>query len=192
MGGLAGLIQFRGEPPDPAVVDRIALRLAHRGPDGSGAWAEGPAAFAHRQRRIEPHRKPQPLVSEDLVVLLDGWLYDHHELVRGLPGATDDLTDTEALLLAWRRWGTDALSRLEGEFAFAVWSRRSRSLSLVRDRLGVRPLHYVSRGDRFAFASELGALFEVPWVSRDPDLGRLSEYLSFGVVHAPRTLVRDV
>lgn len=195
MGGLAGVVHFTGDPPDSATVDRMAERVAHRGPDGAGAWAEGPAAFAHRLRRVRPGYKRQPAVADDLVVLLDGWIFEHEALVRGLdPGAFggDPLSDTEALLLAWRRWGPDALPRLEGEFAFAVWDRRAKALTLARDRLGVRPLHYAARGERLAFASEIGALGEVPWVSGAPELGRIAEYLAFGIVHSPRTMVRDV
>lgn len=192
MGALAGIIHFRGEPPEPGVVERLAELEQHRGPDGTGAWADGPAAFAHRLRRVQPGTKVQPAVSDDLVILLDGWIYDHLELVRDLPGRTDSLTDTEALVIAWRRWGMDTLQRLEGEFAFAVWDRKARTLVLARDRLGVRPLHYAGRSDRFAFASEIPPLVDLPWVSRDPELGRIAEYLSFGIVHSPRTLFRDV
>lgn len=192
MGGLAGLVHFDGDAPDPRVVEAVAARLAHRGPDGHGAWAEGPAALAHRLRRVQPGHKLQPCVADDLVVLLDGWIYDHEELGRSAGVEAEGLTDTEALLHAWRRWGLDALERIEGEFALAIWDRRGRALTLVRDRLGVRPLHWAGRGGRVAFASELPALLEVPWVSRDPDPTRLAEYLSFQVVHAPRTLLQDV
>ncbi len=191
MGGLAGLVHFRSGEPDPSLVDRMADRLAHRGPDGSGAFAEGPAAFAHRQRRVSGATRPQPCVTADLVVLLDGWIYEHEALAKRVDG-TGDETDTEVVALAWRRWGPDTLERLEGEFALAVWDRSRRRLSLARDRMGVRPLYHATHGDRFAFASELPALLCLPWVSREPDRSRLAEYLSFQVVHAPRTLLRDV
>jgi asparagine synthase (glutamine-hydrolysing) len=197
MGGIAGAVHFRGEAPG-AEAERMAERLVHRGPDGAGAWSEGPASLAHRLRRVRPvprARVPQPLVADDLVVLLDGWIYDHELLLDQVSGrgeAESRTTDTEALLLAFRRWGADALHRLDGEFAFAVWDRRARVLTLARDRLGVRPLHYASREGRFAFASEIAALLTLGWVSGEPEVGRLAEYLSFGVVHAPRTLLRDV
>lgn len=189
MGGIAGIVHFRGPPPARADAVHLGARLAHRGPDGEGAWAEHEAAFAHRLRRVRPGRKVQPLVERDLVLLLDGWIYDHQDLVQDAGG---DLSDTEALLVAWRRWGRDALERIEGEFAFAVWERGPKRLHLVRDRLGVRPLHHAQRGDKFAFASEGGALLELTWVSREPDVRRIAEYLSFGVVHSPRTVLADV
>ncbi|MEQ1567444.1 MAG: asparagine synthase (glutamine-hydrolyzing) [Myxococcota bacterium] len=191
MGGLAGVVHFRGASPARSDAERIAAELAHRGPDGAGAWAEREIAVAHRIRRVRPGNKLQPVVADDLVVMLDGWIYDHLRLVAELDPPAD-ATDTESLLLAWRRWGVETLGRLEGEFAIAVWDRRASSLTLARDRLGIRPLHYAARGDKLAFASEARPLFEVEWVGRDPDPMRIAEYLSFGVVHAPRTLLRDV
>ena len=192
MGALAGLITLRSGSPDPSLVERMAARQRARGPDGAGSFSEGPAAFAHRLRRIRPGKKSQPVVTPDLVVMLDGWIYEHLDLAKGLPGFSDDLSDTEALALAWRRHGPDLMSQIDGEFAISVWDRRAKRLYLARDRLGVRPLHHSGAPERFAFASEVGALLSLPFVSREPELSRLSEYLSFGVVHAPRTLLRDV
>lgn len=191
MGGLAGLVHFRGEAPDPQVVERMSVHLSHRGPDGAGAFAEGPAAFAHRQRRVGNEARPQPCVTPSLVVMFDGWIYEYEALGRSL-GGRPDLTDSDVVALAWERWGPEALERLEGEFALSVWERARRRLTLARDRLGVRPLFWSARGDRFAFASELPALTLAEHVSRACDETRLAEYLSFQVVHAPRTLLRDV
>lgn len=192
MGGLAGLLYLRGEPPEISLVERMAERQRSRGPDGAGSFHEGPAAFAHRLRRLRPGKKTQPVVHPDLVVMLDGWIYEHLDLVKDLPGFSVDLSDTEALALAWRRYGVDVMSQIDGEFALSVWDRRAQTLVLARDRMGVRPLHYGTSRDRFAFASEMAPLLTVPWISRDPEPQQLAEYLSFGVVHAPRTMLRDV
>ncbi len=191
MGGLAGLVHLQGPPPERRILADMAARLAHRGPDGEGEWADGPAALAHRLRRVAPGKAMQPCVADDLVVLLDGWVYGHQELAAEVE-APADATDTEVLLHAWRRWGPASLERLEGEFAVAVWSRRDAVLTLARDRLGTRPLYWSSRSGRVAFASELPALLQVPWVSRQVATRRVAEYLSFQVVHAPRTLLEDV
>jgi asparagine synthase (glutamine-hydrolysing) len=134
----------------------------------------------------------QPAVRDDIVVLLDGWIYDHEALALAADDGPPAEFDVEALVRAWRRWGPDTFQRLEGEFAIALWDRAARQLHLVRDRLGVRPLFWARRGDKIAFASEIPALTQVPWVSRELDRANLSEYLSFQVVHAPRTLLEDV
>ena len=192
MGGLAGIIHFEGEPPEPALLERMASRVAHRGPDGRGTFVEGPIALAHHRRAVVPTRSKQPLVDPDLVIALDGWLYDHLKVALAAGDERTDLTDVEALALAWRRWGTSLVNHLDGDFAAVIWDRRDHCLHLVRDRMGARPLFWVRQGDRFAFASDLPPLLTLPWVERQLDHAALSEYLSFRVVHAPRTLILGI
>lgn len=192
MGGLAGILHLDDHAPDPEVLERMMSRLVHRGPDGSGVFVDGPAALGHRRRAVVATRSRQPLVTDDLVVMMDGWIYDHLKVALAAGESRTDLTDVEALALAWRRWGTGLVNHLDGAFAAALWERNTRTLHLVRDRMGIRPLFWSRSGDRLAFASELPALLAVPWVSRDLDGRSLSEYLSFRVVHAPRTLLRAV
>ena len=170
----------------------MSARLAHRGPDGGGDWQHDMAAFAHRLRRVVPTKSKQPYVTDDLVVLLDGWIYDHQDVARAAGGDGEDPVDTHAIAQAWSRWGPSFPEHIEGEYAVAIWERKARTLTLVRDRLGVRPLFWTRKGDRFAFASELPALRQVPWVGDELARDLLAEYLSFQVVHAPRTLLREV
>ena len=192
MGGLAGMLHLDGEAPDPRVLGVMGARLAHRGPDGTGRYVEGPAALISRRRAVVPTRSRQPLVTDDLVVLMDGWIYDHLKVALAAGDDRTDLTDVEALALAWRRWGTSLVQHVDGAFAAALWDRRRQELHLLRDRMGIRPLYWCRQGDRCAFASELPALLAVPWVGRELDGRSLAEYLSFRVVHAPRTLLRAV
>ncbi len=192
MGGLAGIVHFDGSSPDRDALERVSARLAHRGPDGEGTFFEGPVALGHRRRAVVPTRSRQPLVDPDFVVLLDGWLYDHLKVALATGDDRPNLTDVQALALAWRKWGTSLVHHLDGAFAVAIWDRRDETLHLLRDRMGIRPLFWARQGHRFAFASELPALLELDWVPRDLDLGSISEYLSFRVVHAPRTLLRAV
>ena len=192
MGGLAGLIHFRGDPPDPEIAKRMSVSLKRRGPDGFGAFNDGPVALTHRLRRVAASQSVQPLVKSDVVVMLDGWIYDHEALSRRAGSDVPAVNDVGALVHAWRRWGLDFSQHVDGDFAIAIWDRRSKTLCLCRDRLGVRPLFWAREGERFAFASQLPALLEVPWVSRDIQLENLAEYLTFRVVHAPRTLLRVV
>ncbi|MCB9672816.1 MAG: hypothetical protein H6736_18160 [Alphaproteobacteria bacterium] len=192
MGGFAGWIDG-GAAPDAGVVARMGRAVAHRGPDGHGAFAEGPASFVQHVRRITPGRSAIPLVTDDLVFLLDGWFYDAHDVPETVLGPAPPLSlHGKTLLAAWRRWGRRFVEHVEGDFAVAVWERGSGDLHLFRDRFGIRPLFWSSKGGAFAFASTLPALLELPWVRREVDPERIAEYLSFQVVHAPRTLLRDV
>lgn len=189
MGGLAGLLDYEGGPSDLERLREMGRRLASRGPDGEGSWAEGPVALTHRLRRIGPGRDTLPLVTDDVVLLLDGWIHEPEALIRSVE---PDLPHARALVEAWRRWGPDFPEHVDGAFAVVLWDRREKALYLYRDRLGMRPLYWTGRSGRYAFASELPALLAVPWVSRELAREYVSEYLSFQVVHAPRTLLRDV
>jgi asparagine synthase (glutamine-hydrolysing) len=191
MGGLAGIIHFDGTRPDPAVLARMSDVLRHRGPDGEGSWLEDSAGLAHRLRRLGPSRSVQPVVNDEAVVLLDGWIYDHEAVARRA-GVRPPASDAETLLQAYRTWGPDLTEHIEGEFAIAFWDRKRKQLLLIRDRIGARPLYWARNDRAFAFASELVALLQVPWVSREIDRRRIPEYLSFQVVHAPRTLLKGV
>ncbi len=192
MGGVAGLVHFSGEPPDLTVVDRMSATLVHRGPDADGTFADGPVALAHRRRQLSPGGRKLPMVSDDLVLLIDGNITDHSALAREFGWFDPNIDSPDVLLEAWRRFGEDLPRRVDGHFVIVIWNRQTQTLHIVRDRMGSRPLFWARSGTRFAFASELPALLEVPWVSRQLAMEHLSEYLSFRVVHAPRTLVRDV
>jgi asparagine synthase (glutamine-hydrolysing) len=191
MGGMAGIVHFSDEPVDPADVAPMVDRLAHRG-SARGAFHEGGAAFGAVRRALVPTKSVQPLVDGDLMLMMDGWIYDHLAIAQRFGLRDPDVPDTHVALMAWRHWGVDLAEHVAGSFTLAVWDRRARSMHLVRDRMGVRPMFWSLHGRRFAFASELPALLEARFVQRDVAWEHLAEYLSFRVVHSPRTLLRQV
>jgi len=101
-------------------------------------------------------------------------------------------SDPDQLRSAWDQQGPASMTRVHGEFALAHWDFRTGTLWLARDPFGTRPLFWSREGDRVAFCSELRGLLALPWVSTEPALDHLAEYLSFRYVHAPATLLRDV
>lgn len=191
MGGLAGLIDFAG-PVDRAAADRMGEALRHRGPDGQGAFDDDGVSLRHRLRRVMPTRSREPVVTDDLVVLMDGWLFEHERVALEVGQDPTGHPDVHTLVAAWRRWGAELGRHVEGEYAAAIWDRTARTLTLLRDRLGTRPLYWCRAGSRVGFASDLPALLQGGVV--EPSLARehIAEYLAFQAVHAPRTLVRDV
>jgi asparagine synthase (glutamine-hydrolysing) len=169
--------------------------VAHRGPDDSGTWAEGPAVLTQRRMRLSEAGRRQPIAANPLTLVLDGRIYDLGALRNALDreGVTPRTTgDADAVLAAWSLWGPDTLDRIQGDFSLAVWDRRERVLWLARDPMGVKPLYFSHQDGRFAFASDLRALLGLPWVSRELATEELAEYLSFRYCHAPRTLLRQV
>ena len=164
MCGIAGILNLDGRPCDPGDVRTFADALTHRGPDGSGVHTDGPIGLGHRRLAIldlsEHGRQPMRSVDGRYWITYNGEIFNFLELRRELESlgqrfATD--SDTEIILEAYRRWGTDCVLRFNGMWAFAIWDAERRALFLSRDRFGVKPLRYLHDGRRFAFASELKA-----------------------------------
>lgn len=194
MCGFAGQVRLDGLSADAGAVERARERLAHRGPDDAGLWAEGPAALGFRRLAIlDLEHGAQPMRSEDgrYALVFNGEIYNHPALKAELEAAGvvyRTRSDTETLLRLFAREGAACAARLEGMFAFALWDSHKRELTLARDPLGVKPLYYAFDGARLSFASELRALATMlPRVELDPD--GVLDYLSYGFVHAPRTVV---
>ncbi|MFI7400898.1 asparagine synthase (glutamine-hydrolyzing) [Streptomyces sp. NPDC049541] len=164
MCGIAGTYRW---PDGKVVTDRLTETLAHRGPDGAGRYGhpvgDGEVHLGHRRLSIIDLTETgaQPMVSDGLALTYNGELYNAPELRAELEAAGvrfRGTSDTEVLLEAWRRWGTDCLPRLRGMFAFGIFDERTGELVLVRDQLGIKPLFLLRRGDGLVFASELKAL----------------------------------
>jgi len=200
MCGFCGELRFDGAEADVAAVGRMTAALEARGPDDMGVWVTGRAALGHRRLSIidpTPHAA-QPMVDPDLglAVAFNGCIYNHHELRQELEA--DGLRffstgDTEVILKAYHRWGTDFVQHLQGMFACCIVERDTGRAVFARDRLGIKPL-YLSRGaDRLRFASTLPSLLAGGGVDTDVDLDALHHQLTLhGIVPAPRTLLRGV
>jgi len=200
MCGIAGLY-YPGtpKPVDPARVRTMADAMAHRGPDGSGVWTAPGVGLGHRRLSIiDVAGSPQPMASADgaLTIVFNGEIYNYRVLrqelaARGWAFRSDG--DTEVLLAGWAIWGPALLDRLVGMFAFAIHDARANTLFLARDRLGVKPLHYVELADgALAFASELKGLLAHPLLRRVPDVRAVEDYLTFGYVPDDACIVAGV
>ncbi len=177
----------------------MAATLGHRGPDGSGCWTDGGIGLAHRRLSVidVSDAGRQPMASEDgrIIVSYNGEIYNFEDVRRLLVEKGHRFasrTDTEVIVHAWEEWGVEAVARFNGMFAFAVWDRDARTLWLVRDRLGVKPLYYASMGTRLVFGSEIKALLAVPGVTPTLDSVALDAFLALNYVPGPRTIWREV
>jgi asparagine synthase (glutamine-hydrolysing) len=160
----------------------------HRGPDGSGQWAEGGIALGMRRLAIiDVAGGDQPIFNEDgsVAVVFNGEIYNYLELREDLLARGHRFrtrSDTEVLVHLYEERGTEMLPLLNGMFAFALWDSRRRLVFLARDRMGVKPLYYAQCGSRWLFASELKCLLTQPEVKRDLDLDSIADFLRLGYI----------
>jgi asparagine synthase (glutamine-hydrolysing) len=197
--GIVGNVLARADRrPDQKILEAMADRLAHRGPDDAGFVVRGPAGLGIRRLKIiDLDTGRQPMTGEDgsTWVVFNGEIYNYRELTNRLT-ATGHVfrtrSDTEAIVHAWEARGRDALEDLEGMFGLAVWHEPSQTLVLARDRLGVKPLYYALLPDQIVFASELKAMLAHPAISRELDVDALSAYLAHEWLPAPQSIVRAV
>jgi asparagine synthase (glutamine-hydrolysing) len=204
MCGIAGLMLAR-----PAAAETLAARanatnaaLAHRGPDGEGVWTEPEAGVALAQRRLAivdlSPTGAQPMLSASgrLAMTYNGEVYNFRELraeLESLGHVFRGTSDSEVLIEAWDRWGVErTLDRLNGMFAIAMFDRKARTLTLARDRFGIKPLLWFQTPEGLFFASELKALLRNPACPRDMDMGAVGAFLRHGCVPAPWTILKGV
>lgn len=204
MCGIAGIVWASG--PSRELVERMGRALAHRGPDDEGIWLDADAGVGLANRRLAiidlSPAGHQPILSSDgrLVLTFNGEIYNHQELRSelerngGAPeGGWRGHSDTEVLLEAISRWGLRAaLERCVGQFAFAIWDRRERRLSLARDRFGEKPLYYGWSGKDFVFASELKAIRVHPAFTGSIDRRALRLFASRTYIPAPLSIYRGI
>lgn len=211
MCGITGFWQ-----PDPVLADsaralvlRMAARIAHRGPDGEGAWVDPGAGLALGHRRLAvvdlgpTGHQPMSSASARYVIAYNGEIYNHQDLRRRLEndgcvaGAWRGHSDTETLLAAVEAWGLKrTLQACIGMFALALWDRKERSLHLARDRAGEKPLYYgwqgSGRGRTLLFGSELRALKSHPSFAAEVNPDSLQMFMQYGYVPAPHTIYRGI
>jgi asparagine synthase (glutamine-hydrolysing) len=203
MCGIAGLIST-----DPEARTEAMLRsIEHRGRDDEGVWTSSQingaaqrVCFGHRRLSIIDTSSAghQPMWSADrrLVVIFNGELYNFREVREELSGQGHQFrtqSDTEVLLAAWSEWGEGCLEKFNGMFAFALWDDHQKSLYLVRDRVGIKPLYYAEgSGSSFAFASEIKSILATGLIKPELDQESLHQFLTFLWVPDPNTLFRGI
>jgi asparagine synthase (glutamine-hydrolysing) len=207
MCGICGIFNLDKKPVDRGLLVRMNNTMAHRGPDGEGYYTNagrpggeetGNVGLGHRRLSIiDLQTGDQPIGNEDgtVQVVLNGEIYNFIELREVLEGkghVFKTRSDTESVVHGYEEWGEQVFERLRGMFALAVWDSRQKRLVIARDRIGKKPLYYLSDRSRLAFASELKALLELPGVSRDIDPRALDCYMSFGYVPSPFSIFKSI
>jgi len=199
MCGIAGFLQPGGDLE--ADIAAMTVALTHRGPDAGGVWCDRQTGVALGHRRLsildltEAGSQPMQAASGRYVLSYNGEIYNFaslHDELAGLGHAFRGHSDTEVLLTAIDHWGLDAtLGRIRGMFAFALWDRSERTLTLARDQVGKKPLYFGWSGGVFLFGSELKALCAHPRFDRSVSRNALGEYTRFGWVPEPLSIYAD-
>jgi asparagine synthase (glutamine-hydrolysing) len=198
MCGIAGIAHSEGGRTDQHLVRRMCSLIAHRGPDGEGFYFDDWVGLGMRRLAIiDVQTGQQPIANEtqSVWVVFNGELYNYQELRRDLERRHHHFatsSDTECLVHLYEDFGDEAVSRLRGMFAFAIWDTKQRRLLLARDRLGIKPLYYTQQAGRLAFASEMKCLLAVDGVERQMNLAAFSRFFSLGYVPGPDTIYDSI
>jgi asparagine synthase (glutamine-hydrolysing) len=199
MCGIAGMFNVSsGRPAGEKDLRQMLAMIRHRGPDEFGIYLDGPAGLGNaRLSIIDLSSGQQPISNEDgtLWIVFNGEIFNYVELrpeleSRGHRFATH--SDTEVLLHAYEEFGPQCLERLNGQFAFAIWSTRDQTLFMARDRLGVRPLFYTLHQGDLIFGSEIKAILADRRVRAEIDPAVLDQVFTFWGPLSPRTVFRDI
>ncbi len=205
MCGLAGYIDFSRSSSVDSLVQMsraMSAAIAHRGPDGSGVWANAELGVTLSHRRLsiidlsDAGKQPMSTPDGGLHITYNGEIYNYRELRDRLQAEGylfESASDTEVVLNAIHCWGIEkALQSFNGMFAFAVADLGNRTLYLARDRVGEKPLFYSRTETEFFFASEVRAIKSHPKFEAQLDTRSLADYLRFGYLRGERSIYRNV
>jgi asparagine synthase (glutamine-hydrolysing) len=201
MCGITGFWQTRCAQGDPVeTLHLMAAAIAHRGPDDSGVFHDEAAGVGLAFRRLSvidlspQGHQPMCSASGRYVIVYNGEVYNFEEIRAELGShAWRGHSDTEVMLEAIERWGLEsAVRRFVGMFAFALWDAREQTLSLVRDRMGIKPLFFGRLGGDFVFASELKALRRYNSFSGTIDCEALALYMRHSHVPSPHCIYQGI
>lgn len=203
MCGIAGFCNLSRSNffADRLLLEKMQQTIAHRGPDGYRIWSSDrhQIGVAHRRLSIVDLSDAgfQPMMDEDetVIVCCNGEIYNHLELKKELESYGHKYrsgSDTETILHAYKQWGIDCLEKLDGMFFIMIFDKQKNQLYLVRDRVGIKPIYFSLQGGVCSFASEIKALWQLPWIEKKIKSLAVYHYLTYLVTPAPMTLYEGI
>ncbi len=202
MCGFAGYISCGKQfAVDSEILEKMHTTIAHRGPDGHGIWVseKHKAAFVYRRLSIidlsDAGSQPMFDAQKTTIIMFNGEIYNYKKLRAELEGygyKFNSQTDTEVFLYAFKHWGIACLDKLEGMFAAVLGNLITDEWYCVRDHIGIKPFYFSLEGGYLSFASEIKALWNLPWLNKKLNHQALYHYLTFLVTPAPYTLYQGI
>lgn len=200
MSGIVGIFRRNGAPVERPLLQSLTHSLAYRGPDGREVWADGPIGLGHAMLRTTAEslgeRQPASL-DRRFWITSDARIDCRRELESKLASAgrkcRRGAPDSELILHAYAAWGEGCVEQLRGDFAFAIWDARERTLFCARDHFGVKPFYYAEIGDLFLFSNTLDCVLVHPEVSSELNESAIADFLMFGLnCDVATTTFRDI
>jgi len=199
MCAIVGIINFDKNPVDEKILWDMSDSLAHRGPDDRGIYVDGSVGFGHRRLSIidlsQAGHQPMETGDKNFAITYNGEVYNFKELRSDLEKEGFSFvsqTDTEVVLKSFLKWGINCLKLFNGMFAFCIWDKRNSTLTLARDRYGIKPLYYWQNDRTFLFSSEIKSFLMHPQFKVDVDSKILLEYFTFQNTFTNKTLFKGV
>lgn len=200
MCGITGVINLNNQQKLPQeILSAMTDCIVHRGPDAAGFYSNQNITLGHRRLKIidlsEAGNQPMFDGEKKVVIVFNGEIYNFQEIKKRLEAkghAFKNHTDTEVILHSYLEYGIDCIKEFNGMFAFALHDFRNATTFLVRDRLGIKPLHFARFDSRVLFGSEIKSILKYPEFPRNPDLDSISSYLSYRYPVGGNTFFKDV
>jgi len=196
MCGINGFINYNND--SQTLIERMNKKIQHRGPDGEGFYLDKNISLGHRRLSIIDlsENGKQPMFNEDksLCLIFNGEIYNFEEIRNDLQEKGHKFfsnTDSEVILHLYEDHKEDCVKFLNGIFAFAIWDIKNKELFLARDRVGVKPLYYYFKDNKFIFSSEIKAILEHN-IKREINLDALNHYFRLMYVPAPLTMFKNI
>jgi asparagine synthase (glutamine-hydrolysing) len=191
LSGIAGVLNLDGAPIEPLLLRRLTNGLAYRGPDGRSTWSEQAVGFGHARLRTVGAADGPGLVTLDGAtwIVADARLDARADLIAQLDragtGALEGASDAGLILHAYQRWRHACVEHLLGDYSFAIWDRRERTLLCARDHFGIKPFYYACTGSAFVFSNTLECVLLHPAVDARPSEQGIADFLRFGYNEDP-------
>lgn len=201
MCGINVILGIQDAAKGRQLIAQMNTCMAHRGPDNDGIYTTSNVALGHRRLSIidlsAAGNQPMMGANGRFQIIYNGEFYNYLEVKKELqqdsnPYSFQFGSDTEVILAAYQKWGTDCLQHINGMFAFAIWDNLKKQIFIARDRLGIKPLYYYENNGVVIFSSELRSLMASDLVPRKLNKNGLVDYLRYQTVHAPDTIIEGV